>query len=253
MQRGLPRPVIEWTDPGQRYGLRLVLVAAALVIVTVPFSALLFQVLLDGPLTRLDGDVADRLNAAVRDHDLLVTTLQAISWLGRPPVLWLVTGLSVAHTWRQGAHRLSTFLVATTLGGAILSTTVKVLVDRPRPEVDHPIVTAFGKSFPSGHALSSTVVYGAVLLTFLPLLAGRARRVAVGATAVLVLAIGASRLLLGVHFLSDVVGGYLLGIAWLCGATAAFETWRVERGRRPSHPLEEGVEPEEAAALTEAG
>jgi undecaprenyl-diphosphatase len=68
----------------------------------------------------------------------------------------------------------------------------------------------------------------------------------------LVLAIGASRLLLGVHFLSDVVGGYLLGLAWLCGATAAFETWRVERGRRPSHPLVEGVEPEEAPALTDA-
>lgn len=63
-------------------------------------------------------------------------------------------------------------------------------------------------------------------------------------------AIGASRLLLGVHFLSDVLAGHLLGIAWLAGATAIFETWRVERGRPRSHPLEEGVEPEEAASLT---
>jgi undecaprenyl-diphosphatase len=130
-----------------------------------------------------------------------------------------------------------------------MSTLVKVLVDRPRPEVDHPIATAFGKSFPSGHALSSTVVFGALLLTFLPVLSRRWRHVAVAFTVVLVLAIGASRLLLGVHFVSDVVGGYVLGIAWLLTATAIFEIWRVERGQRPSHPLEEGVEPEEAGDL----
>jgi undecaprenyl-diphosphatase len=68
-------------------------------------------------------------------------------------------------------------------------------------------------------------------------------------TASLVLAIGASRLLLGVHFLSDVLAGFVLGLAWLIGATAAFEIWRVERGRPRTHPLEEGVEPEAARRL----
>lgn len=249
MRRGLPKSVARRTDPAQRYGLRLTLAIAAMVLVAVPFSFLLFQVLFDGPLTRLDGDIADSLNRAVRDDDTAVTVLQAISWLGRPPVLWAVTGLAVLYTWRHGAHRLTVFLVATTLGGGIMSTLVKVLVDRPRPEVDHPIATAFGKSFPSGHALSSTVVFGALLLTFLPVLSRRWRHVAVAFTVVLVLAIGASRLLLGVHFVSDVVGGYVLGIAWLLTATAIFEIWRVERGQRPSHPLEEGVEPEEAGDL----
>lgn len=237
------------TNPLQRYGLRLTLLIVAMVLVAVPFSFLLFQVLLEGPLTRTDGDIADRLNRMVRDNDAAVTALQAVSWLGRPPVLWLVTGLSILYTWRHGAHRLSLFLVATTLGGGIMSTAIKVLVDRPRPEVDHPVATAFGKSFPSGHALSSTVVFGAVLLTFLPVLSRRVRHLAVGATVVLVAAIGASRLLLGVHFVTDVLGGFVLGIAWLLAATAIFETWRVERGRRRSHPLDEGIEPEEAEAL----
>ncbi len=249
MRRGLPDYVLRRTDPTQRYGLRLTLAVVAMVLVTVPFSLLLFQVLLDGPITRVDGDLANRLNDMVRGNDGLITVLQAISWMGRPPVLWLATGMSVAYTWRHGAHRLTVFLLATTSGGAIMSTLVKVLVDRPRPEVDHPIVTAFGKSFPSGHALSSTVVYGAVLLTFLPMLTGRIRHAVVAATALLVLCIGGSRLLLGVHFLSDVAGGFILGLAWLMAATAVFETWRVERGRRPSHLLDEGVEPEEATAL----
>ena len=48
-------------------------------------------------------------------------------------------------------------------------------------------------------------------------------------------------MVLGVHFLSDVVGGYVLGTAWLVGSVALFETWRVERGRRPSQPFEEGL------------
>ena len=249
MRRGLPDFVVERTNAAQRYGLRLTLAVVAMVLVVVPFSILLFQVLLEGPLTRVDGDLADRLNDMVRARPNVVTGLQLVSWLGKPPALWVVTAASIAYTWRHGAHRLTFFLLATTLGGAVLSTAVKVLVDRPRPEVDHPIATAFGKSFPSGHALSSTVVYGAVLLTFLPVLAGRRRHAAVAISSVLVLAIGASRLMLGVHFLSDVAGGFVLGVAWLCAATAIFETWRVERGRRPSHPLDEGVEPEAADAL----
>jgi undecaprenyl-diphosphatase len=253
MRRGLPNSVLRRTDPVERYGLRLTLAVIALVLVAVPFSYLLFQVLLEGPLTRVDGDIANRLNDAVRGHPLTITVLETISWMGRPPILWLVTGLAVAYTWRHGAHRLTLFLLATTTGGAVMSTAIKLLVNRPRPAVDHPIVTALGKSFPSGHALSSTVVYGAVLLTFLPVLSGRVRHAAVGATIALVLAIGSSRVLLGVHFLSDVAGGYVLGLAWLAAATSIFEIWRVERGRRPSHPLDEGVEPEAAKVLHREG
>ena len=67
----------------------------------------------------------------------------------------------------------------------------------------------------------------------------------------LVLAIGFSRLTLGVHYVSDVLGGYALGAAWLLASVAAWEISREERGRRPTHPLEEGVEPEEVEELLE--
>jgi undecaprenyl-diphosphatase len=63
----------------------------------------------------------------------------------------------------------------------------------------------------------------------------------------LVLAIGISRLALGLHFVSDVLAGYVLGIAWLAASVAAFEIWRQDRGLRPTRPLEERVEPEESA------
>jgi undecaprenyl-diphosphatase len=85
---------------------------------------------------------------------------------------------------------------------------------------------------------------------FLPVLQRtRDRRIAVVGTALLVLSIGLSRLMLGVHFVTDVIGGYVLGAAWLVGSIAIFEVWRVERGKRPSEPLAEGVEPEAAPEL----
>src|SRR5207248_2002408 len=86
-----------------------------------------------------------------------------------------------------------------------------------------------GKSFPSGHAMGSTLVYGALLLIALPHVSGRARPWLIGATVALVLLISTSRLALGVHFLSDVVGGILLGAAWLLAATAAFRIWGSDR------------------------
>ena len=86
-------------------------------------------------------------------------------------------------------------------------------------------------------------------MVFLPLVRPRARPAVVAATAIWVLLIGFSRLALGVHFLSDVLGGFVLGAAWLLGSVALFEVWREERGRPRTDPLEEGIEPEEADTL----
>lgn len=88
-----------------------------------------------------------------------------------------------------------------------------------------------------------------LLLVFLPALPRRLRAPLTIAVGGLVLAIGFSRLALGVHFISDVLGGYMLGLAWLAASTAAFSIWRQERGR-PAVDVREGVEPEEARELT---
>ncbi|HEV2809678.1 MAG TPA: phosphatase PAP2 family protein, partial [Acidimicrobiales bacterium] len=88
----------------------------------------------------------------------------------------------------------------------------------------------------------------ALVLVFLPVIGRRYRPVVIGGAVLLVLAIGFSRLALGVHYITDVAGGFVLGLAWLAASTAAFSIWRVEMGRSPVD-LAEGLEPEAAEDL----
>lgn len=235
-------------EPAERYGLRLTLMATALVLVAVPFSYLLIDVLREGPFTRVDQEVARSLHRQVADDPGLVGTLRAVSLLGKPLWLGLAVAGGAAFVYWRGRRRLAVYLAVTAIGGGVVDTVVKVAVNRPRPVVDNPLVHVFGKSFPSGHAMSSVVTYGALLLVFLPVLPRLWRWVAMVATTAVVLSIGLSRLMLGVHYVSDVVAGWLLGLAWLSGATAAFSIWRTEEGKAPVRATE-GVEPEAAPAL----
>ena len=235
-------------DPDGRYGLRVTLFAVAFLLAAIPFGLLLDQVQRSGSLIRLDTSAARHLHDWVRNSDGLVRELKILTFFGSPLWFYIVVTPAVLWVWRRGHARLAVFLVVTTLGGGLLDTIVKEAVGRPRPSLVDPVASAHGKSFPSGHAMSSTVAYGALLLVFLPAIGRRYRPVVFAGVVVLVLAIGFSRLALGVHYISDVVGGFVLGLAWLAASTAAFSTWRVERGRPPVD-VGEGLEPEAAEDL----
>ncbi len=222
-----------------------------LILVAVPFSYLLFEVLRNGPFTRFDETTATSLHRHVVGHPHLIQVLDGLSLLGKPLLLAACIAVGAAFAYWRGRHRLALFLVVTAIGGGLVDSGVKILVNRPRPVLDTPLAHAFGKSFPSGHAMSSTVTYGALLLVFLPVVPRAWRWLAFTLTALLVLAIGASRLLLGVHFVSDVAGGYLLGLAWLLGSASLFNIWRQERGA-PAVDLSDGLEPEAERDLTKS-
>ncbi len=230
-------------DPEERYGLRLTLFALAFLVVAIPFGLLLEQVVRNGWLVRVDTSAARNLHGWVRRSPGAVRALKMISLLGEPVLFYVIVAIAALWVWRHHGTRLALFLVVTTALGGLLDTSVKLAVNRSRPSLVDPVATAMGKSFPSGHAMGSTVVYGALLLVFLPLIPRRRRLVVVMAAVMVVLAIGFSRLALGVHYISDVLGGYVLGLAWLTASAAAFSIWRVERGRPPVEPLE-GLEPE---------
>ncbi|MEY2476849.1 MAG: hypothetical protein QOG87_2164 [Actinomycetota bacterium] len=222
-------------DPDARFGLRFSLFAVAFLLVAVPFGLLLADVRREGPLTRLDTNVADHLHTWVRDSPGLVTALEVVTNLGSTWWLTLLVIVAAVVLLREGRHRTAVFLVATSVSTGLLIRLIKALVGRDRPSWLEPVATAAGKSFPSGHAMGATAVYGALLVVFAPRMSPRVRRVAIVSYLVLVASICFTRLALGVHYITDVVAGIVLGCAWLAVAVAAFRVWQqdeaAEEGR----------------------
>jgi membrane-associated phospholipid phosphatase len=243
---GLPRALARRLDPAERYGLRLTLFAVALALVGIPFGFLIAQIKDNGPLVRADTYAANHLHGWVADHGWAEDAFRVLSFLAVPPFVYLLMGGAAVYWWAlRGHRRLGLYLLLTGWVGGLVDTAVKVVVDRERPSLVDPIATAHGKSFPSGHTMAATYGFGALLLAFLPVIPRRWRVPAFGAWLLMVALVAFARLGLGVHYITDVVGGFVLGLAWLAASTAAFSIWRVERGRRPVEPTE-GLEPEVA-------
>jgi membrane-associated phospholipid phosphatase len=250
MDNLLPDFIRRRLDPASSYGLRLTLFLVAVCVFAVPFSMLLIEITSDDDVVEFDLAAAETAFEIKQQVPWLTKVLNAVSLLGHPVWFWVLIGSVAIYLWLHHRRRLVAFLLTSTLGGSIINTAVKIAINRPRPTFADPAAITYqeGKSFPSGHAMSSTIAYGALLLIFLPLIPRRYRKWAVGGYIFLEAMIGLSRLGLGVHYISDVAAGYLLGLAWLTASTAAFSIWRVERGRRPVEPMS-GVEPEAKADL----
>jgi len=149
---------------------------------------------------------------------------------------FLVTGAVAVGAWllmRHHRRREATFLVAAGIGGIVLNTITRVFIGHIRPDMPFPysLITRF--CLPSGHALDATVFYGALLIIVWPRLTSSQRVVASAATVALVVAVASSRVVLVTHFLSDVIAGVTLGIAWLMLIAAAFSLPSREEGRLP--------------------
>jgi undecaprenyl-diphosphatase len=200
------------------------------------------------PLDRVDAGARDDLHSYAVAHGPFVTVMQTFSAIGSTWA-WLAVGVAVVGwlLWRR-LPRLALFVLVTVAGSSLLNQVVKAAVHRSRPVLPDPVAHASGLSFPSGHAQAALVGYAVLLLVFLPVLRGAWRSVAVALSAAMVVGIGVSRVALGVHFVSDVLAGYVLGAAWVAAMTAAFNAWRIERGR-PRTTLDEGLEPEDAGRI----
>jgi undecaprenyl-diphosphatase len=188
----------------------------------------------------------------VAGHAAVVSIVKAVTWLGSGGVLWTLVGMAVVVLAIRRRWRLACYLLVTGAGELTLDPVLKVLVGRLRPVVAHPIAYGNGDSFPSGHALGSIVCYGALLLVFLPATRGWWRRVFTAVIITLIVVIGISRLLLGVHYFSDVLGAWALGITWLGITAFAFELSRQATGAPVTNPVTEGLEPEARADLQPA-
>jgi undecaprenyl-diphosphatase len=151
--------------------------------------------------------------------------------LGGTGVLTFITLAVVGYLLLHNRYRVMVLVVIAVLGGTLLSFVLKVGIDRPRPELVPHGSYVYTASFPSGHSMMSAVVYltlGALLARIHP---QRRTKAYILTVAVLTtLAVGLSRVYMGVHWPSDVLGGWTLGTAWavLCWLVAR---WLQMRGQ----------------------
>jgi membrane-associated phospholipid phosphatase len=177
---------------------------------------------------------AQRLARAVLSPRL-TGAMRIISFVGNPEV---VASLSIAVTAlliKVGSRRRLYAFVATVVGGALLLLALKQYYHRERPT--SPFAVAHGYSFPSGHAMGAMLLYGSLAyVAHFTLKHHRVwRMAAVVACILMVIAIGASRIYLGVHYFTDVVGGFAAGLCWaaVCfSGTEAWAGWRDFESRR---------------------
>ncbi|GAA1718296.1 phosphatase PAP2 family protein [Nonomuraea sp. AD125B] len=229
-------------DPDRGLGLRLALASLAVALIMIPFTLLL--VVAKMPLNDLDHQVAVDLHAYALAHPGVTTVLIVWTDLFGPWPWRIAVGLYAAWLFYRGAPRLAAWAVTTMVVGGLLGLALKIVVARARPHLPDPVALAPGDSFPSGHAVNVTLGVGVIVLLLLPSLPRWGRRLAWAAGWFVVLSVAYTRVALGVHWVSDVVGGIVLGVAVIAATAAAFEMWRREQGRRPASPVSEGVEPE---------
>ncbi|MFD9070440.1 phosphatase PAP2 family protein [Streptomyces lasiicapitis] len=185
------------------------------------------------PLFDVDGDIARTTHRwAVAHPDLTQSARILTDWVWDPwtmralctaVVLWLLT---------RRAWWLAGLLAATTLVGTLVQQGLKAAVGRERPVWPDPVDSANYSAFPSGHAMTATVVCGLMVWLLRVYGAGAtASRVGLAVAVVSVIGVGFTRVWLGVHWASDIVGGWLLGVLTVALAVAAYERFVPEEQR----------------------
>ena len=173
--------------------------------------AVVWLAMLIGGAGPLDRAIYEAVYAGRRPALLVVA--RVFTFLGEPTLLVGASVVLALWLWHRGRGRAGLALLAVTLTGRVLGEVQKYWIARARPDLEPHLVIVKTQSFPSGHATSSMVFY----LTLALLLAGRSRwrREAIGAAIMLSLLIGTSRVMLGVHWPSDVIGGWSFGLLWV--------------------------------------
>ena len=176
--------------------------------------AQLAEVVMEGDTQALDEYGLRWINS--HQSETLDHVMMEITSLGNFAVVLVMLLVVSAFLWLS-KHKISVVLLALGVGGGFLANNVlKMFFDRDRPSVFEPVTEVMTNSFPSGHAMVSTIAYLSVAY-----LVGRLeptptmRRMTWALAAVIILLVSISRMYLGVHYPTDVIGGIIAGIAWL--------------------------------------
>jgi undecaprenyl-diphosphatase len=167
------------------------------------------------PLLTGDQAADNAAHVDVLAQSWLLAAARAVTIAGSSLVVNVVAAVAAIVLLIMRLWRGAVLVVVARLGELASATAVKDLLARPRPTLLNPVDNGAGYSFPSGHAAGAAAVYGALVVLVLPRAARWARALLLAAGALLICAVAASRVLLGVHYPSDVAAGAALGLAWV--------------------------------------
>jgi membrane-associated phospholipid phosphatase len=177
----------------------------------------------------------DHITAWFQEHatPLLTQISRVVTFFGSVIFLTAASAVIAAvFAVRRWGYRLLTLILAVG-GGSLLNLLLKHFFHRQRPVLENPLVTLSSFGFPSGHTMGSTIFYGVLALFVAHSIPGWRHRVLVCCAASFIIAlVGLSRIYLGAHYFTDVIGAVAVGLAWLAFAWTGVETLRKWRGRR---------------------
>lgn len=219
------RFVVARFDPNSHVGLGLTLRLLLFIAAVWAFSGLLDAVLDNETLVRVDRVVEQSIHARATTNGLAI--FEVITQIGSP-VVWVLMALVAIYLLYVREWALLWTWLAANLGGKVIEFVLKDTVHRRRPQYAAAFLHGHSYSFPSGHTMGSTICYLFIAYIIARRAKGteRVRRLLYAGAAILIATVAFSRLYLGVHYPSDVAGGFAAGLAWLslCGVTRRLVT-----------------------------
>jgi undecaprenyl-diphosphatase len=216
----------------ERDELRLLLIGLGLCAVLFLFTRLASEVM-EGDTQAFDLQILHSLRSTADPARpigpaWMESVLIDITALGSPVVLGLIVLVITGYLLLEARYVTALIVLATAISSEILDEVLKWLIARPRPSAVPHLRTVVSASFPSGHAMESAIIYLTLGALLMRVVEGRITKTYCMATAIfLTFIVGVSRVFLGVHYPTDVIGGWMLGFLW--AAVTFLVTRRFER------------------------
>jgi len=207
----------------------LILAGAVLILALIWVFAVLAGKVMEGDTRQFDEWVLSALRqeadpGRVKGPWWLQAGAEDLTALGSPTVLGLTVLAVTGYLFLHGLYRNGLFIFSASVGGWVLNWLLKAAFERTRPDIVPHLREVMSSSFPSGHALTSAAVYLTLGALLMRIAQGRlAKYYCIAIAMFLTFLVGSSRVFLGVHYPTDVIAGWLIGMTW------ALLCWVVER------------------------
>lgn len=232
-----PRAWLSWLTSRERHEITWLLVGLGSCILLLLFLKLASEVM-EGDTQSIDTKIVRALRKADDPAKPIGPpwtegVLEDLTALGGPTVTWLVILSLTGYLLLQTKYRTALFVFVTAASGDLVNHAIKGVFSRARPTIVPHLRDAFSTSFPSGHSMESAIVYLTLAAMLMRIVEGTVTKAYCLGLALLITGlVGVSRVFLGVHYPTDVIGGWIIGLFWASLCWLAAQHYEVRAGLR---------------------